>query len=686
MSQNKLFLQKSTKRIIGVLILLGVAALVFFLSGNKKSHQERSQTAGKQQESTEGLNFESGTIPKDAWPDSWFKDPKTASQLNINEYNEAPVLAEKVKQGELPPVEERLPDDPIVVEPYDRVGEYGGTARMASKWQSLTLNQKEAPLRIGPQAVTVRNNLIAELEVSDDSKVYKLHLRKGIKWSDGHPHTADDYVFWFKHVHKNNDLTPKPGAPFYDDARIRKIDDYTVEYEFPEPNVYFDCYLAHLGYFYRLPKHFMKDYHPAFNDSDEVEEEAKERGFVNWVDYFYAAKSGAHGGYIFERPVLRAFRLVQSSPQRNYYKRNPYYPKVDPDGNQLPYIDNIIQSKSSQELIVPQAAAGELSISGEPFTASDLPFLLSNEESGGYTTYLWRRYLGSEVVMSFNQTYPDPEVRDLLSDVKFRRALSLAIDREEINDILYFGKGIPRNMFVAPMSKFYEEEVARGAYIDHDPAEAKRLLDELGIVDKTGNGMRNRPGGGKLNLVVEVKKDYMKDMELVVEHWREIGLDIQLRQITLSLYDPRARSNQVQIGVWHGDRVGDTLFPIQPAFFVPTTGMERISVTWGRWRAWFESGGEEGEEPPEKVKKLKNWWEEMRSTPQESRRIELGKKIMRSQAENLWAIGVVGFTPKPIMVSNNLHNVPKRGYWDWDTKFNYPYHPETYFLSSPEDK
>lgn len=662
-------------------VLLGV--LVFRSCG--KLAERRMERSSVPRTARRTIRFDSDLIPADHWPASWFEDPRTASEFGIADFSESPFLTSRVDSGELPPVAERLPEDPVVVEPYERVGVYGGSARVAGPLlMENYLRQVEAPLRMCPEASKVRLNLLKGLDVCDEGRIFTLRLREGVRWSDGQPHSAEDYIFWFERVFMNRELTPVAYAPFFDDTEIRKLDEHTVQYVFASPSVYFPNTLAHVGFNYRVPAHYARAFHPDFVDPEALEARARERGFISWMAYYNTALRGIHGRRIYPRPTLRAFRLVSRTHQRFYYERNPYYSKVDPDGRQLPYIDTFVRTEMDRELVKAQTAAGNLTISGVQLMTSDIPFMLRNEARGGYRTYLWNNYFGSDVVITINQTHSDPKVNAILTDVRFRRALSLSIDREEINDILYFGQGAPRTMFVMPTSKFYDPEVLAGASIDYDPEAAERLLDDMGMVDRTGDGHRNRPGGGKLNLVVELAEDVgvtpkRETMELVIDHWRRVGLDIQLRLTTDGFYSRRGHSNLIQMGVWHGDRVGDTLFPNEPDFFVPYR-QGRMTITWGEWVRWFATDGESGMEPCPEGKLLMEWWREMGSSMDRSRRIELGRKIMRSQAENLWSIGIIGMTPKPLVISDKLQNVPVRGYWGWDTRLNYPYHPETYFL------
>ena len=620
-------------------------------------------------------------IPKDTWPKSWFHAPRTASQVGIKTFIESPVLARQVSAGTLPPVERRLPEDPIVVEPAERLGTHGGTASVFAG-DLVILNNVEPPFRVGPEVRRSIPNLARKAVFSDGGRTVTLHLRKGVKWSDGHPFTADDYVFWFRRVEMNKELRPVVGPP-WKGARVTKVDDVTVRFTFVRPNPFFLKALAHSGHNYAFPKHFMKRYHPDFVPRERLVADARKEGFRNWLSYFWAVYNTGDRK-VYHRPVLEAFVVERRGTSISTYRRNPYYPKVDPAGRQLPYIDRIeVHEITNQEVIAAKASTGQVTVSGTQLRTSDIPLFKIGERTNDYTTYIWYRLHGVDVVIQPNLTHPDPALRRIFQDVRFRKALSLSIDRQEINRTVYFGRATPRQTTVIPSSKFYEPAFA-AAHIRHDPAAARGLLDEMGLIDRDGDGFRDRPGGGPLNVTLEwtpMETPKGLTMELVCDHWRAVGLSINLKQINSSLQATRARANLMDMTLWHADRTSDILFPREPFWFVPMhSNWEECH--WTLWSDWYLGDGKKGEKPPEEILQLIRWWDEMRTTMDESRRIELGKRILRSQAENLWTIGTVGLAPQPLVVSNKLRNVPKAGYWGWDNRWSLPYYPETWCLQA----
>ena len=620
-----------------------------------------------------------GDIPRSAWPEAWFRPPATAAAVGLQTFRQSPVLDELVAADELPPVAERLPDDPVVVEPFGEIGRYGGTARLFLAGESL-INVPEGVLRPGPQMRLNLPNFAAKAEYLNGARTLRITLRPGHKWSDGHPVTADDYAFWFDHVLMNEELTPVV-EPRFKGARIEKHDAHSFSYHFLQPMPLFVNHLAHNSSRLAAPAHFMRRYHPAFTDPAQLEREAEELGLQDWLTYFGAVNSTTDL-ISFNRPVLTAYVLVSRTSTRALLRRNPYYLKVDPEGNQLPYIDYLeVQRVDSPEIMAAKASTGQVDFAGRQFMTADIPLFKRFEQHNDYSTYVWPRPYGSDVVLQFNLNHLDEELRRIFQDVRFRRAMSLAINREEINDIVYFGYGVPRQLTVVPASRYFEPEFAT-AWAEFDPARARALFDEMGLVDRDGDGRRERLDGEPLQITLEYmigETPKQVTLDLVTAHWREVGVNVNLKQISGSLQRIRARAGLMDMTIWHADRTTDILFPIEPYWYVPTNGGWEQSQ-WSKWTRWYFSDGALGWEPPAQIKELIGWWETLRRTTDEEERIAMGKKILRSQAENLWALGVIGLGPHPVVVSHKLRNVPPQGYWGWDSRWTWPYYPETWYL------
>ncbi len=612
------------------------------------------------------------------------------------EYNEAPMLKEKVAAGELPPVEERLPEEPLVVEVVEEIGQYGGTLHMVTPVPNDfddcdTFNMQSIMLRMSPDLRTVEPNIAKGWEFSEDAKTLTLFLRKGMKWSDGAPFTADDIMFWYEDVTLNDELTPvKPGdcSPGGELMEMEKIDDWTVQMHFAVPYPIATILLAHYrglpgSFFY--PKHYLKQFHPRYVPMEELQEMAAESGFDHWYELFRARTKNDSGVPLDnpDLPVVNPYYLKEKTPGYWALERNPYYWKVDTEGNQLPYIDGILLTLvEDREMVASKVATGEVDWAAKETALKDYPLYMENAEKGNFRVILWKSTYGADVYFQPNQTYmKDLVLRDIFRDVRFRRALSLGINREEINEAIYFGKAIPRQYAVLPICDYYEEEFAE-SYAEYNPEEANRLLDEMGLDKRDEAGYRLKPDGERLAWTIEyypIESPKTPVSELVKEYWEAIGVQVSLKEISGELSSMRYQANEVAMGEWHGCGCTNTMFLLWPMWQFPVhLGWED---TWcPLWSRWYITEGEEGEEPPQVIKRLQYLYDEMRVTLDDEERIRMGKEVCRIAAENLWCIGSVGAAPIAVVVRSNLRNVPEEIYYGWDSLFGAYVQTEQFFF------
>lgn len=625
------------------------------------------------------LAFAGGAFGDTTYPASWSEPARTASELGIADFHQSPFL----DRAGLPPVEERLPLDPVVVEPLESIGRYGGTATIvhADWW---TFFNVEPPLTIGADLRTFLPNLVESFDLSADGRRLTLKIREGIRWSDGHPLTSDDFAFTFEDLWLNEDWAPVTDRVVVGGS-FEKIDDYTFAYVFDRPNPLFVNYLAQYGNFFVDPKHYFKQFHPKYVDEETLDARIRAMGFVTW-NSFISANRLERIDESADLPTLRAYRIERRTPMHVRYVRNPYYFKVDPAGQQLPYID-VVESQvvENAEVIAAKAATGQLDFAGFALRTQDIPLLKMGERTQQTKVLIWQRLQSSDVALQFNFNHEDSRLRELFWDVRFRRALSLAIDRDEINTVIYFSRATPRQVTAHPTSSFYEPAWAT-VDAEYDPDRARSLLDELGLVDSSDDGLREFADGTPLVLTIEFydfETPKGMTMELVTQYWREIGIDLRVKLVNGDLQHARAIAGQMQMTLWHADRVTDILLPLVPDWWVPrSVGWDR--TMWNDWARWYMTDGEIGEEPPALVQELQRWTDEMRFTTDPARRVELGKNILRVGAENLWVIGTVGLAPQPIVVSSALKNVPREAIWGWDNRWTLAYHPVTwYFGDSP---
>ncbi len=610
-------------------------------------------------------------------------------------YNEAPMLKELVQKGELPSVEERLPiaDDVYVVDPVESIGKYGGTLHTAGT--SIDGDGDDQMAVSQPQLVMPKAegngtypHIVKNIESSEDATVWTFYMRKGMKWSDGYPFTADDMMFWYNDVLLNQELTPYISSIFKADDQVMemtKIDDYTFQWKFVSPKPFLLERLVH-PYICFYPAHYLKQYHIKYADKEDLDKKVKDAGFDYWYELFGHVQSTIYGLAVNDPnlPVLSAYKLVKKTSNRRIYERNPYFWKVDTAGNQLPYIDRIENTiVSDREVYNGKVISGELDFAGIQSDIRNYPMFKKYEEQGGYRTILWESGMGSEVVYMFNLNHKDPVLREIFQDVRFRRALSLGINRQEISNAIYFGKATPLQMTVLKGSKYYEEEFAN-AYVEYDPTRANKLLDEMGLTKRDSEGYRLRPDGKRLSFTIEyfpTETPKAPNVELVSQYWEDLGVKVASKQISGELASQRAPAGLTDVYVWHGDLATDIIFPVAPYYFVPYAPAWS-KATWPQWARYYRSGGEAGEEPPTEVKQLRTWWEEIMVTPNEEHRKELAHNILAAQAENLWVVGTVGRAPFPIIANKHLRNIPESGIWCWDSLWTMSRDPEQWFFDN----
>ncbi len=586
-------------------------------------------------------------------------------------YKEAPMLAEMVAAGELPPVDERLPLEPLVVPVVEEIGQYGGTWQRAflgpADAQNIERVQHDRFLEFDTDGFTVVPQVAQSWEISDGGQVVTFTLREGMKWSDGHPFTADDILFWYEDKILNDELSPtKPswlriGGEL---GTVEKIDDYTVRFSFAQPYPLILEFLAQQGHYggqqVYLPKHYLSQFHPNYISEDELNQKLEESGFEQWFQLF---NQKADPNQNPESPVVTAWMVENPiTTQRMLVKRNPYYWKVDPEGNQLPYIDEIaLEFADNIEIVNLRAIEGALDMQARHILINNYPVLIENAEQGDYRVIRWPNAGGTDAGLMFNQTYEaDPELANLLTNKDFRIALSHAIDREEINESAFLGLGEPRQLVPPPESPFYPGDEYAYQYIEYDPARANEILDSLGLEEKNAEGFRLLPDGREVTInlaAVPAFGPWVDVGELVSSYWGQVGVKVALDVQERSLHYERMHANELQVAIWN---VGGAEHPFTYPWWTMTYGTSsRIGPLAG---LWYQSAGESGVEPTGDLREVLDLTEQAKGVSEEER-IELGQEIFRLNADNLWTIGTVGLSPMVmgvVVVKNNFRNVPEK--------------------------
>lgn len=605
----------------------------------------------------------------------------------VKRFSEAPMLRSKVAAGELPPVEQRLPEDLVVIIPTEKIGQYGGTMRTLNTFSTWSADAQyfagtEHFFRLAPDNKTVIPNIAKGWKCSKDGKSITIYLRKGMKWSDGASFTAEDIMFWYEDVLLNKELTPVIGINFTPGEKpvvVKKIDDYTVSFHFAVPFPIVEYVFARLMSF-PYPKHYLKKFHIKYNS--KANELAKGKGYDYWYQLFRVKMINRDGvPMIPDFPTLSSFICAKCTPEYFIFERNPYYWKVDSAGNQLPYVDRIRSTYvQDPEMYTTKIATGQSGFAIRTTSLDNYPLYKENAEKGKYRVILWKAAdCVTNVFYLVNLTHKDPVLRKIFRDVRFRRALSLAFDREPINEALLFGKGRPTQCTVRPGDEFYEERFLK-AYTDYDPQRANQLLDEMGLKWDKRHEYRLRPDGKRLSFVCEIapgggaQAGAVPTTEMVAKYWKNVGIDVSIKTESRELLHSRRMANEEDMEVWVQYQSG-IMLTLAGTFWVPVD----VVMPWPLWARWYR-GEEGGEEPPENVKEVIKWWKKMRTTIDEEERIQLGKKIVASQAENLWRIGVAGLAPIPLIVDERLCNVPEKYDFGFDWDYTAPVNPEQFFL------
>jgi len=600
-------------------------------------------------------------------------DSSGTAAMGSGEYNESPMLAALVSRGELPPVDERLPLEPLVnVAP--EIGRYGGTAR------SLARNsfhdgdlygwfQTANTLELSPEQ-KLSPGIAKGFEMSADLKTLTLFLREGMKWSDGEPFTADDYIFRYQ------DLAMNPDMPWGYRAKdpiasMTAVDDYTLRLRFSEssPRALIGMTGENGADWNRIrPKHFLKNWHIDYNpDANDL---AKEEGFDNWGQAL-----AHHGNWnpVMDPnvPTLRPWVLRQESTTTRLYERNPYWYAVDTAGNQLPYIDRVQATLVDGETYKLKVLSGEVTWAKFP-AYDDFTLYKQNEESGDYKVLVLTGTFGGMHTYHVNQNHEEPVLGEVLQDLRFRRALSLAINREEMNETLYNGMGVPRQVTVNPDVSYYKPEWGEEhPYAEYDPDQANRLLDEMGLTERDRDGFRKLPNGETINLIVVSYGIWIaaEGEELVKEYWGDVGLKSNLKLVEPNffwdyrgttewvIFSERATGTDEFYTDGDAGRIGNPLGENWGALWSQYLQAKReIEITGSKTLSDF-GGAMPGEEPPAIVMEL---WDNLMKAHYSVFGSEdymdgytRGFEIF---AEQLWVIGTVGLVPDIRVVKNNVGN------------------------------
>jgi peptide/nickel transport system substrate-binding protein len=596
-----------------------------------------------------------------------------------DKYKDAPSLADQVKAGKLPPVSQRLPENPLVVPVVDKVGEYGGVWRRAFLGPADANNYVrvvyDALFRFAPDGAKIEPKIAESAEPSADYKVWTIKLRKGSKWSDGQPFGADDIVFWYNDVLMNKELTPTlPGwikSPDGSAAKVEKVDDNTVRFTYSAPATLFLTAVANQDGADRtfamfLPAHYLKKFHPTYAAKADIEKMAQAAGFKSWTELFANRNAPPENP---ERPTMAAWAPSSRASDPVFtLKRNPYYVGVDKDGNQLPYLDEVRFTYFADVQALNLAAiAGQFDMQERHILMTNYPVLKEQEKAGKYKIITWPTFGGADAVLAINQTYTaDPEMGKVMANKDFRIAMSYAIDRDQIKESAFLGLGVARQPVPAPSHPYYPGDEYANKYIEHDKDKANKLLDGIGLTKKDANGIRLLPNGKPATIEISVVPAFgaWPDVALLVsKDWEAVGIKtiVQIRE--RALHFKMNENNELMAEIWNED---SSAFPYT-GNAKPDPRNAPILTIGPLWRRWYASGGKEGQEPTPAVKRIVEIVDTARTVPPEQQ-VPLSQELFRIFTDNMFEIGTIGLTPMVqgvVVVNNKFRNVPAKMGNDW---------------------
>ncbi|MBV7332273.1 ABC transporter substrate-binding protein [Chloroflexi bacterium TSY] len=589
-------------------------------------------------------------------------------------YNEAPMLAEMVQNGELPPVDERLPGNPLVLEGLDGTGNYGGLWRAGFRGQADHFAIRQVTIRgllSVNQELTVNPMVAESWEVSDDATQYTFHLREGMKWSDGEPFTSADFVYWFEEEIKNETLPPTfPGwltSPVDGEdvpVELSAPDATTVVFKFGGPNALFHMEGGIILDVPVRPAHYMKQFHPDHTeDTAALDQAIADANLDSWTELYADMRSDRNENP--EVPMIRPWLQENSFTEEILtLRRNPYFWAVDTVGNQLPYIDRLsFRLFNDADVHALRLVNGEIDCQSRHVRNSDLTVLKENEEKGDYKVQFWR--WTAVFGIHFNMTTNDERRRELFQERDFRIAISLGVDRDAINELVFDGLGTSMQYGPPAESPLHYPKLSN-AYLDFDPDQANALLDGLGHTDRDDEGYRlwSDGSGDRVSWTMLGGAEVADQTQMLIDFFKELGLQVNYRGVDRSLSIELHQSNDVECTSGFMDR---NLIPLaDPQIWVKHRNIN--DRPWANaWTAWkLDPTNPIAQEPPEGHWIWDIWglWDEIRATAGEENQIELFKQILEIWSEELPSVGFFGELPRLVVVKNGFKGIQAGNPWD----------------------
>ncbi len=605
---------------------------------------------------------------------------------------EPPSLRFELATGNLPPLAERLPQIPRLDLPARedwREGRYGGSLRLLSRSgrdaRDLVL-LGYARLVVWDGSFELVPDILQSVAV-EDGRIFTLTLRAGHRWSDGKPFTSDDFRFWWEDIANNETLSPRglPPAMLAEGKppAFEVLDEVTLRFTWETANPKFLPALAGASplFIYR-PRHYLQQFHAAYADEKTLTAAAEAMGLQSWSELFKRRDRQ----FRFDNPDLPTLQpwvnTVAPPAERFVAKRNPYFHRVDVQGRQLPYIDEVVLTPTQPRLMATKAAAGEADLIARGLSFGDAPALKAAEERGSIALRLWPIGRGAQLALYPNLNVVSPGWRTVLRDVRFRRALSLATDRDELNQVLYQGTALPGANALLPASPLYDDSV-RQAWAGYDPDQANALLDDMGMLWRDKDGIRHLPDGRRADLIIETADTDPSEvdaLEVITEQWRKIGIAVLVRSQGRQAARQRVRSGATTMSIFYGLTNGLATAAMSPAELAPTSDRQN---NWPLWGLHFESNGAAGEAPeaPE-AQELLALYQAWASGPDEAAKTKIWQRMLQIHTDQVFTIGLLGAVRQPVVANKDLRNLPAEAVYLYDPGGYFGrYRPDTFWFA-----
>ena len=618
-------------------------------------------------------------------------------------FSESPLCAAKAAAGEIPALEDRLPENPLVISPAESIGEYGGTWYRAftgpADGQNMERPMKDHILFFGTNMTDVQANIAESWTSNADATEFTLTLRKGLKWSDGDDYNTDDIMFWYDHMVTNEDLVPTPPSWMKSGGELltfTAVDKETLQINSSEPYGLLITLLASVvvagphtrgdaGLGLYAPSHYLSDFHPDVIGLDEANAKAEAAGYESWAKYMLFLN---HANANPDSPMMTAWKVVKPITSDQWaLERNCFYYAVDTDGQQLPYMDKVVLDLAENlEVLNLKAIAGEFTVQGRHIDLSKLPVFKENSDKGNYRIQFWRQPESGIANLYINESWGDgangePELASFLTNKDFRAALSMGIERDEINEVFFLGLGE-----IGGLCMGWDDPNNPGKYIGEDyvqfnPDAANALLDSIGLDKKDADGMRLMPSGEKIvvthSVAVAAFEDYEGIDSMVIEMWKNhLGIDGKLDAQERSLWTSRRDNNETMLNSWESSgRAGAIITPnhlgvVGGAGFIAVgaSNAHRDDGTmadgWiGEWQALYEEAKSDG------TKYAPNL-----------------KKVVELNCENVNPITTVMNKPTyTAIIKKNVRNIPNPLPFSYHAQTSGNGFPETWWLEGGND-